>query len=498
MKTILLIAAVCCFFAASAQQALREPGDLVHGKSVYVIFNPKDKSLKYFDGKDRDGRKPLEHVSHLALREPFSNIYMKWLNPLKYNVVWKDSVFSDGDVESVKKFLELFSGVLGSFGESEAGEEVKKSTTAVAKSGNVPLATKTDGTIYSSRLFEFYLFIETVLLRNDDTIAPDELKKINEALNVLYDMDEESIYSVQNEIEHYFFSMYELTDRTRVETLCSDVRAFIKEKENSESIVSMEEELKTATKEITVAKNINLTTYIKNNAIAIAADIAGKAKNNKVLFEKMEDMAKTLEKSVDSEQQSSELADYFLIREVKFNHGQVLETKVTVSSRELNQESGDFGSNKNLYEGKIRFQKRKAVLISFSTGVFYSDVTIRGFGVSTDENPVVTEDDLEKKTAIPAAFLNLNFDVGSSNFSPLIQFGADPTKARPYLLAGAGFSIPVVKIAISGGPLWTWEPALKTLEVGGAVESTSALEKDIKYTFDGKPKGWYVGLQVNF
>jgi hypothetical protein len=137
--------------------------------------------------------------------------------------------------------------------------------------------------------------------------------------------------------------------------------------------------------------------------------------------------------------------------------------------------------------------------VAVSAGIFYSQATLKGFGVSTNNNQMsVTEDNIDKNTAVTATFLNLCFNLGSRYFSPLFQWGIDPTKKHPYLLAGVGFSIPAAKFAISGGPLWTWDASLNKLSVGSTVLSTTDLDKDIKYKFYGKPKGWYLGLQFNF
>lgn len=71
-------------------------------------------------------------------------------------------------------------------------------------------------------------------------------------------------------------------------------------------------------------------------------------------------------------------------------------------------------------------------------------------------------------------------------------------KKRPFLLLGGGFSIPSARIALSGGPIWTWNPSLDKLSVGQTISSTTDLENDIEYKFDIEPKGWYLGIQYNF
>jgi hypothetical protein len=111
---------------------------------------------------------------------------------------------------------------------------------------------------------------------------------------------------------------------------------------------------------------------------------------------------------------------------------------------------------------------------------------------------LVTEDTISRSTPSTAVFLNFNLGLGSRYFSPLLQVGIDPTKKRPFLMLGGGFSIPNARIAFSGGPLWTWNQKLDKLVVGQEIKSSTELEKDINYQFEIKPKGWYLGVQYNF
>ncbi|MCU0440674.1 MAG: hypothetical protein MUC49_22495 [Raineya sp.] len=132
-------------------------------------------------------------------------------------------------------------------------------------------------------------------------------------------------------------------------------------------------------------------------------------------------------------------------------------------------------------------------------GQLYSSSTLKGYGVSnsTSGQFTVTEDDITKGSLVTAIFLNFNFGLGSRYFAPITQIGIDPTKKRPFLLLGGGFSIPNVRIAITSGPIWTWNPSLGKLSVGQTISSTNDLEKDIQYKFNIQPKGWYLGIQYN-
>jgi len=39
---------------------------------------------------------------------------------------------------------------------------------------------------------------------------------------------------------------------------------------------------------------------------------------------------------------------------------------------------------------------------------------------------------------------------------------------------------------------------LNTLSIGQSIGSTTELENDLKYEFETKPAGWYLGIQYSF
>lgn len=198
--------------------------------------------------------------------------------------------------------------------------------------------------------------------------------------------------------------------------------------------------------------------------------------------------------------ENPDFENHFFVKTISIPKSKSVEVTISMSPREL--KTDDFTLNEKAVSQSYTFliQRYDFIRPKVAAGIFYSSATLNGYNTTANgENElVVTENDIDKNTAVTGVFLNLNFDIGSQFLEPLIQIGVDPTKDKPYLLAGAGFAIPVSKFSISGGPIWTWEAQLDKLKVDDVVASESVLKDDIKYEFQAKPRGFYLGLNYTF
>lgn len=88
---ILILISISYFGYAQKQK----PGTIhvIKGKSIYFTY--EDGKLKYFTKGDYSDREPLNQNHTFELTGNFSNIYFGWLNPLKYQINWKDSTVID-------------------------------------------------------------------------------------------------------------------------------------------------------------------------------------------------------------------------------------------------------------------------------------------------------------------------------------------------------------------------------------------------------------------
>jgi hypothetical protein len=123
---------------------------------------------------------------------------------------------------------------------------------------------------------------------------------------------------------------------------------------------------------------------------------------------------------------------------------------------------------------------------------------MNGFGTGVDSTgaTVVEEANREGGTPVISTMLNLYINTGQSDVVPMIQLGLDPTQERPFVLFGGGLSIPSSAFSISGGFIWRFDQALKSLSVGDSVDGTATIKEDIEYRFNFNPN-WYIGLNYS-
>ncbi len=131
-----------------------------------------------------------------------------------------------------------------------------------------------------------------------------------------------------------------------------------------------------------------------------------------------------------------------------------------------------------------------------SSGVLYTSVSFPQFG--TDMNAagetVVTETQSNDNEIAVAAYLNLylNNTWGSSLF---LQLGTGPSKEKPLIFLGAGVEV-APKFTLSAGTVFTWYPKLNDLSIGDVVNGSSAINEDISFEFQTRPR-FYFGISID-
>ena len=419
------------------------------------------------------------------------NLYLKWINPLKYKLSWKDSTLTDERDKAITDFINL---LVGQFGSSVSDLNVPSANFKIDETKNKSQEIK------AVDFKDKDLLLLLVHLRsNQSRLDTTEISSLNDFFETLKNLDKlvnEDVSAKATNIYSALYNFKNIDDYnnkdvgfakqsksvTNIEGDFTNIESIRKETANNMKGLSIGDEL---LKSYFVAV---LTSYLEKSLI--------KLNNDKKIIEKLKPILKIVENSAANE--SSKQKEYFKIRSVEFDNGKKIETVLTISEYEFKKETFEFSKKSDILNQKFGFRKYDIFDISVSTGIFYGNTTLKGFGVANDgTNFTVTEDDINKNTAVAAIFLNFNFKT-SRYISPLLQLGIDPTKKRPFMLLGAGFSIPVARIAISGGPIWTWNQSLDKLSVGQTISSTTDLDQDLNYKFDVEPKGWYIGIQYNF
>ncbi len=109
VATLLLVG---CVALAHAQKSLSQTGHKISQGHVFLILND-DGSLTFFQDK-KENQKPVEKSTLFLVKDNYTNLYFEWKNPLKYRIVWKDSVYDDERDQAVKAFIAALAGQFGS------------------------------------------------------------------------------------------------------------------------------------------------------------------------------------------------------------------------------------------------------------------------------------------------------------------------------------------------------------------------------------------------
>ncbi len=481
------------------QKGLSPQGEKVENRAIYLTFDGK--KLEYFSSSaNPDERSSITEKVTFSLKNKNScNIYLKWINPLKYKVSWQDSVFTDERDQKINDFIGL---LVAQFGEPVTSLNKVENNKLIAKSKGAQLPRgSTDLSIPASGFNNSNLtFLYITLRENQDDLMEDERKQLNELTKLIEDLDTKNAVNLSQEVDQVFKDLLAISDPNVVPNLVLQNEAQIKKFESLfTEIEGLQKDILKGISELTISDNL-LNSYSKTVITSFITQTKENLKANKSLVSKLKPIINIVKSSVNEPSSNSKTSNFYRIREVGFEEGQKFQTLLSFTEFEYESENKDFEKKELILARTIAFEKYDIVNVTVSTGIFFSNTELSGYGVSTDETGelVIVEDNISENDVVTAVFLNLNLGIGSRYFAPLIQLGIAPTKTRPFLLAGLGFTIPSAKIAFSGGPIWTWNPTLNELSNGQQVSSTIDLEKDIRYQFDVSPKGWYLGIQYNF
>lgn len=507
-------------FSAFGQTTIK----VVKTEGMYLNYLLEKKALEWFtiEPDDKAPNEPTDlpqnMIFKLNKRKDF-RVYLKWMNPLLYRVTWIDSIQTDqayselnGFVTSIKQIFAIASNTQGltspkSLGITDSNlafvnkDSSSKAVTwkSLDKMEKIEFPSKP---LLSSNVREFYFLLQLI---NPESLNNNDRKTINSWKGKIEDFDANFFVDHQSNYTSYLDDFLNLKSSEEAVKTTISIKKKVEERKtqnllDSENIhISYFSGFKLENKLIEAQLGSRLQSAL-NEARLIN-------QNERDAIEKMIPIINLFEASTSSPSNKNgsypkETIDHFKSNSIKFKTGEQIKSTLTISEFSYDKKTKGFTETGERVKRDFIFQKYNFIYPTISTGVFYSDVDIVTYGLSNSANSnefLVTQDTLQKNTALVAAFANFNFDLNTDFFHPFVQLGIDPTKVRPYMMLGGGFYIPASKFAISGGTVLTWQQSLKTLKVGDSVSSTSDLQNDIKYgVFDIRSKGWYLGIQYNF
>lgn len=455
---------------------------------LYLSLNDKNELEYVVSESDLDWKR------NVNAKDNSMNIYMKWFNPLKYKITWKDSTMTDDRDKAITDFI---SALVGQFGTPVSG---------LNQEAQSPKAQTPAGDIESRSFSNINLVIWLLHMQENQTALkknPEDVQRINELSKQLEELDKLNAKDISKSATDIYTALIGITDISQYNTEFQKQTKVVADIEGKDSgfakIESSQKLIVSKLEQFTLTDNELLQTFTKTVISNYIETVTENLNSNKKIISKLKPIVEIVENSTKYVSENTSAKDYYKIRSADFDDGKKLETILTITEYEFDKETKEFKKKSDVISKTFVFQKYDIFDVSVSTGLFFANATLKGYGVANDasNNFIVTEDNINKNTAVAAVFLNFNLKT-SRYFSPLFQLGIDPTKKRPFLLAGAGLSIPGARIAFSAGPIWTWDQSLDKLTVGQIVTSTTDLEKDIKYKFNFEPRGWYLGIQYNF
>lgn len=476
MKNIRIYTLILCIvnlYVVSGQDRTIET--LGKDDTMYIYLND-DRSFFVVNNKGQDKKPSLEKENIINIRRNYMELYFEWRNPLKYQLTIKDSLIVDSRIEDVNKAIKNITAIIS----KANGGNLPTPTLGAALTCNVGP--------YSSFKGDYY----DILNAGSARISNSE---VCSTFKLLYNLNDLNIPNVEESLLTQGKKLFEVHDIEKLQETINDAEDLIKNfKDEYASYVSGLFNLKQA-----IAKlNPTLDSQLINKTEKLHKEQVSSLKKSVELIPKLEIFISKLKKSIKNK--SIHVNGQYQKSFIKLKKGKSVQVKIKETEMSLNESDLLISKGDETKEFTIEFRRYDFIKPSLGSGLFYANTKIEGFGVSTNDSDelIVSSDDIEKDTAVIGAFLNLNFDLGSQFFSPLIQIGIDPTKERPFLLLGAGFSIPVSNFAITGGPIWTWTPELTKLSIDEVVSSTSVLDDDVSYKFQTDPKGFYLGLTYSF
>jgi len=509
MNKILLAIISLCLFSPEilAQNKASLKGTRIRDEVIYLVLDSN--KLEYFTGnQSADSRKNVSEKMRFSLKYNHCNLYIKWVNPLKYQFSFRDTLLIDERDKIISDFIK---GLVARFGISvdtsgaaKLAKDFNVQLKEIAIRSGKPLLYIPESGFNDTGLTYLYL----ALLSNLDTLESGEIENINSITRLIEDLDKKNSVNIAGDISDIYQALFNLKNPVQARTSISlDSAQIEKYKSLYKEIKGLQELVISKIKDLKIRFNL-LDSFTKTVITEFVYRTTQNLNSNKNLTSKIESVLDIIRKSLKDESVEKKTQGYFKIKSIEFDEGKILESSLQITEFKLNPVTPDRSgkgpignvTKANTIKKTMLFEKYDIIDIWASAGIFHSTASLVGYGISNNIGGqfTVSEDTIKRNSPVVALFLNFDFNIGSRYLAPLFQLGIDPTKKNPFMLLGGGFSIPSARFAITGGAIWTWNQSLDKLSVGQTISSTTELENDIKYEFDMKPKGWYLGIQYNF
>ena len=516
MKILLLTFCICqlTFFSYSQESFVIKR---LHGISInknIFIRNNETASFQYKIDRDSQWR-DIKKAQVFTVKKDFDpsvGLYLKFYNPLQYNLTSDFKKVDDPIYLSLIQFVNTVLPLLKNFSNVESVIQPLEPSPKNLSSFNPSL-------LLYQWTFDFINQVDFEAIKADTSMEKQKLynslvEQINDAVKPIDD------YLFRNEIRidqgvdagktNGFSKWLEISKESLV-NCPSDYTLFVQKLALSRTVVDeLTNKQKLAERSIAKVQQLlttdfnsrifpllkasgvdNFKQYSSAASILIFMNASARMDSQSEALKKFTALLKTLNNFTGDFE--SDIKGYRIESQVDLGETPTKMITITYGVNGIDKE-GNQRANKN-FQIEYTIARHQTIVPFVSTGVFYTDLIYPAFALQQGDGEMVVTQIKGKSIKVrPAVFLNLLFSTKSSWLFPFLQLGLT-TGANDFLIPfGAGIVI-AKKLSISGGSVLGVGKGLTNLHINSAVKDEATLKNDLTNKVFSS---WYFSLNYNF
>lgn len=485
MKTkyyVLIFLMLCSFFELKAQSLETVRKSRKIKDEITLIVKGVNKLDYLIDSKKKE--KTLDTIDYFKVTDEEFRVYAKFQNPLKYRINATNKELDDELYKASQDYITTAISFLS---------QLKSNT----KSNNVKMEAMIS---YENIVGEisFSLQLEPKLAEMYLLINGTDAAFLNNNVSFFQTLDTLNFAEAKKEIlENYnqlFSSLEGIKKIASIEDIvASNKKVFKKNIAIINKLKELYKEVEKETSKVTSIKTV-LSGYVIHVIKELGEDIKAFEKEMTALKSKYDKIEK-LFLDIKKKENSTDTNSYLVKSFPNLKKSKRYELTVTVEEIKFNSDDKTI-SIESSQKYVLHVRRFRLFTPVVSSGVLYTDLNFKQFGTDEDANgnTIITESKDKVSNLSIAAYLNMYVE-NKWNLPVYVQLGFGTSTERPLLFLGGGFTL-TDRLNISAGGIFTWFPQLNDLAVGQQVSGTSAIQDDITYRFDTKPK-FYIGINFD-
>jgi hypothetical protein len=432
---------------------------------------------------DQKKEKTLDTIDYFKVVDKEFRVYADFVNPLKYRLNVSNKELDD---ELYKASQDYLSTAIEFLGKVQKIRKTNEKAFTKMMDFDVTIEEKTYSFQLEPKFAEMYLLV----LGNDK----DFLKNNVSFLQTLNSLDfAEAKKEILQNFDQAFISLEGIKNIKNIENVKTANKALL-EKNNARL-----QKLKTAFKAIniddgTIKSSDVLTEYITHVVTDMGKEIQEFEEEMETLsskYKKIEELFSDIQNKKKTTSENSFLVKPF----PKLKKSKRYELTVSIEKITFNQKDKTIKVEET-QKYVLHVRRFRLFTPVVSSGLLYTDLTFKQYG--TDENAagntILTESKDKVSSISVAAYLNMYVE-NKWELPVFLQIGFGTSTERPLFFLGGGFTLSD-RLNISGGGIFTWFPKLNDLTLGQEILGTSAIQDDITFDFDTKPR-FYIGINFD-